>query len=482
MKIYQIQDGSSRTEYSFPLTTGAYGDIDSAVGSSHAKLTDPDINAMAAALDGYSHIYRIKSSDCPEYLYVKTNDAYVDTSASFGLTSENALVGLGSSYGSVPTWATLPGHGIDLRWTSPILTPTDTCCRYLFGHGATDCYSGPSGYRCVNGGSGCGPYKKLDDVVFYIYAKPRRRVRSKFRFASAGTAEQVTSVVTSYLVAKCNVTEDQLTVTVSRSSDLSVRRLSASSVWDVDFAIVAPTQAAEEVFQITQDMSQDGTGTALALQSAFVSSGLEMDDGSLSVTAPQMETILDPTPSPTPSPTPDAGTATATGDPHLRNVHGQRFDLMKPGRHILINIPRGERTAPFLRVRADARRLGGCTDMYFRQLNITGSWAEARQHGGYHYSASDRAATKPQWVGFGKVETKVVHGRTERGLEYLNFYVKHLGRSGYVVGGLLGEDDHTDVSIPPDECRRKMSLWAPVQSAGSQDPAEASVAVANSDE
>eukprot|EP00959_Pyramimonas_sp_CCMP1952_P439272 9195659-Pyramimonas_sp.AAC.1 len=34
-KIYQIQDGS-RGSYSFPLTTGAYGNIGSSIGSSHA--------------------------------------------------------------------------------------------------------------------------------------------------------------------------------------------------------------------------------------------------------------------------------------------------------------------------------------------------------------------------------------------------------------------------------------------------------------
>merc|ERR1719343_1963249 len=79
----------------------------------------------------------------------------------------------------------------------------------------------------------------------------------------------------------------------------------------------------------------------------------------------------------------------AVGDPHLQNVHGERFDLMKPGTHVLINIPRGataERT--MLRVQASARQVGGqCADMYFQEVNVTGSWAEAKQAGGYHYGA-----------------------------------------------------------------------------------------------
>ncbi|CAK0885924.1 unnamed protein product, partial [Prorocentrum cordatum] len=91
------------------------------------------------------------------------------------------------------------------------------------------------------------------------------------------------------------------------------------------------------------------------------------------------------TPSPTSAPSPAASVASAVGDPHLQNVHGERFDLMKEGNHVLISIPRGQIAEnALLRVRADARRLGGqCADMYFQALNVTGSWAEASQAGGY---------------------------------------------------------------------------------------------------
>ncbi|CAK0900256.1 unnamed protein product [Prorocentrum cordatum] len=169
-----------------------------------------------------------------------------------------------------------------------------------------------------------------------------------------------------------------------------------------------------------------------------------------------------PTPSPTPPPTQAVGAsgASAVGDPHLQNVHGERFDLMKEGRHVLINIPRGKGAEQaMLRVQADARRLGGnCADMYFQELNVTGSWAEARQAGGYRYSASQSDVETPGWAAFGKVELKVVHGRTDGGLRYLNVYVKHLARAGFPVGGLLGEDDHDDVMAPPEHCAQKMAL------------------------
>jgi hypothetical protein len=159
-------------------------------------------------------------------------------------------------------------------------------------------------------------------------------------------------------------------------------------------------------------------------------------------------------------PASSGASAAAVGDPHLQNIHGERFDLMKPGTHVLINIPRGVGAEKsLLRVQADARHLGGqCADMYFQEVNVTGSWAEAKQYGGYHYSAKHSDVETPKWVVFGKVGLKVVHGRTNGGLSYLNVYVRHLGRAGFAVGGLLGEDDHEDVITPSANCGKSMSL------------------------
>lgn len=71
-------------------------------------------------------------------------------------------------------------------------------------------------------------------------------------------------------------------------------------------------------------------------------------------------------------------TASGTGDPHLQNHHGERFDLMRPCQFVLTDVPRGKRVEDaLLVVEADARRLGGqCADMYFRMLNLTGAWAD----------------------------------------------------------------------------------------------------------
>jgi hypothetical protein len=176
-----------------------------------------------------------------------------------------------------------------------------------------------------------------------------------------------------------------------------------------------------------------------------------------------------------------AGGVAATGDPHLQNVHGERFDLMKPGSHVLINIPRGVLAEnALLRVQANARRLGGsCADMYFQELNVTGSWAEAKQDGGYHYVVSQRVVETPEWLAFGRVELKVVHGHTQNGLEYLNFFVRRLRRAGFAVGGLLGEDDHKDATTPPASCIRHSSLLEIKTEAHDHGPSVSSVAVAS---
>jgi len=176
-----------------------------------------------------------------------------------------------------------------------------------------------------------------------------------------------------------------------------------------------------------------------------------------------------------------AGGASAVGDPHLQNVHGERFDLMKAGKHVLIHIPRGTTSEhALLRVQADVRQLGGnCADMYFQELNVTGSWAEAQKAGGYHYDVSQSEVEAPKWIVFGKVELKIARGRTDGGVSYFNVYVKHLGRTGFAVGGLLGEDDHEEAATAAPNCQKKVSLKAASHGKGGP-RSEGSVAVASS--
>jgi len=154
-----------------------------------------------------------------------------------------------------------------------------------------------------------------------------------------------------------------------------------------------------------------------------------------------------------------AAGVSATGDPHLQNIHGEKFDLMEPGGHILIQVPRKRSEKTLLRVDAEAQRIGGqCADIYFQELNITGAWADAKLIGGFHYHAQDINEKPPHWAHFGSVKLKVAHGRTQEGVKYLNLYVKDLAHAGYAVGGLLGDDDHTEAATAPEGCVHRLSL------------------------
>jgi LruC domain-containing protein len=169
-KIYQIANGFDRASSSFPLTTAAVGDVRSPSTGFNAKLSDAAINALATPLDGYARVYRMHSTDASQKLYVRTQNAYNDLLSSFGVIGGATRVALGGTYNTVGTWASLPGanHGIDLLYTSPNLGG-ESCDRYFLGHGALDCWSGPSNVRCVNGGAYCGGYRKLQNVTLWIY-------------------------------------------------------------------------------------------------------------------------------------------------------------------------------------------------------------------------------------------------------------------------------------------------------------------------
>merc|ERR1719464_1310489 len=116
---------------------------------------------------------------------------------------------------------------------------------------------------------------------------------------------------------------------------------------------------------------------------------------------------------------PTTAPVSASGDPHLTNVRGERFDLLQPGKHIFLQIPR--KSLPqdaLLHVMAEVQKAGvACGDMYIQALNVTGKWAEAKHTGGFQY--------------FAKVELKIVRGHTIEGINYLNIFANKLGQVGY---------------------------------------------------
>merc|ERR1719382_628464 len=156
--------------------------------------------------------------------------------------------------------------------------------------------------------------------------------------------------------------------------------------------------------------------------------------------SPSSVTVSAPTSTVVP---PAAPLLQAVGDPHLVNMHGERFDIFKEGKFVLLRIPKGAIETALLNVAAEARRSGvACSDLCFKTLNVTGKWAEEIHQGGLHYFASRPSSmTSASWMHFRSVDLKVKWGHTGDGVEYLNVFVRHLRKAGYPVGGLLGEDD-----------------------------------------
>jgi hypothetical protein len=163
-------------------------------------------------------------------------------------------------------------------------------------------------------------------------------------------------------------------------------------------------------------------------------------------------------PSQPPKPT-RAKEAKAVGDPHLVNVYGQRFDILQPGLHTLIQVPKWAVVGrTLLTVSADAQQMGGaCTDMYFQSLSITGNWTP-KTAGLHFYAGHINNTYNAKWMHLGQVRLKVVWGHTGGGTRYLNLLLKNLSNIQFPIGGLLGEDDHTAASTPSTNCRKTVSL------------------------
>ena len=160
-----------------------------------------------------------------------------------------------------------------------------------------------------------------------------------------------------------------------------------------------------------------------------------------------------PTASPTPSPS--VGLS-AVGDPHLSNMRGEQFDIYQSGMATLLHLPRQANPEnTLLLVEADARRMGNDCEVYFQTVTMSGIWTNrsspikflAVPHG------TPPGMKWKEWVRFGVFQIKVVHRK--KNIDYLNFYAKMVGRTGYDIGGLLGSDDHAAAARRPRECSRR---------------------------
>ncbi|CAK0808561.1 unnamed protein product [Prorocentrum cordatum] len=188
--------------------------------------------------------------------------------------------------------------------------------------------------------------------------------------------------------------------------------------------------------------------------------------------SPTLAPTSSPTSSPTASPTTSPTSAPAAppinsgpmvkgnGDPHLANTLGQKFDLLQAGYHTLVQIPRWERHRTNFLVEARASRAGrGCADLFFTEINISGTWARRHRATDLRWDAEATRLAKPTWMTFHNVvNVNIVHGRTAQNTKYLNIFMKGLHKTKVPVGGLLGEDDHTAATTLDKGCKHIVTL------------------------
>jgi hypothetical protein len=188
--------------------------------------------------------------------------------------------------------------------------------------------------------------------------------------------------------------------------------------------------------------------------------------------------------------------ASASGDPHVTNVAGERFDIMQTGMHSLLEVPRGQHIPKKLLVQGKIDRVGSaCALMWITQLLVSGSLLNADYEfgtKGHHtsfrvgnFSTTDidefAAAVKPSElsIALNNVQYHVNHGKMKnaqftlnagpstllierhikQGQDHLDFTARNLGSLGDStnIGGLMGVDDHTWASTS-GECSKSRSL------------------------
>jgi hypothetical protein len=143
----------------------------------------------------------------------------------------------------------------------------------------------------------------------------------------------------------------------------------------------------------------------------------------------------------------------AVGDPHISNMRGEHFDIFQAGVLTLLHLPRhADPNGTLLLVEADARRMGDECAVYFQAVTISGVWTNRSRPVKFLANPHARPLDMKwkEWIRFGTVELKVVH--RSKGVDYLNFYARTAGQAEYEIGGLLGIDDHTNVSTRPRKC------------------------------
>jgi len=217
---------------------------------------------------------------------------------------------------------------------------------------------------------------------------------------------------------------------------------------------------------------------------------------------------------------PTASPTGVTGDPHVTNVEGQRFDLVRVGVHELLRLPRrsgsrpgyGTRSEALLEVLGTVESERKCEEPFVKQLDLSGLWLQHSgplvlragdlsedsrdaillQVNGSHVS-KDELMRDARLQGLLTAEDPQAKHVTRRGakahrdklftlkfrfsgatltvdwihrevpgssLSHLDFHVADLPKleKGMDVGGILGRDDHSSATMSSPGCQPSQNL------------------------
>jgi len=181
----------------------------------------------------------------------------------------------------------------------------------------------------------------------------------------------------------------------------------------------------------------------------------------------------------------------SSGDPHMINIKGDAFDIYRPGVWEFLRVPlQASTSSADLRIMANVTNIGDevdkCTKaLYITRFTMGGNWVSGQDidvrvlKGEMSVSVGKKtihASPKPQFLG------KTPHGMLRLDMQkdgfltirigssllaigidhrpvhkYLNLKATGLGKLGHKLGGLLGEDDHSWISMRPASCSEKYS-------------------------
>jgi hypothetical protein len=182
--------------------------------------------------------------------------------------------------------------------------------------------------------------------------------------------------------------------------------------------------------------------------------------------------------------------AAANGDPHLKNIKGESFDVMQTGNMLLLEVPRGSRVETLeFAVHGDIERLGlvECGPTFITKVVMAGRWLEFpvsiragksthkpfgiqlneggwKAHADFEKTTNGRMSViKRDRAFLMKVDVlDIAVSMPNRPRAFLDLQIKGIGKITAQVGGLLGLDDHTAAESLPSECnspkRRRLSV------------------------